>query len=30
MNCIPELQNLCNTNDIVFLQEHWLLPDLIY
>ena len=26
-NCIPELRNLCDINDIVFLQEHWLLPD---
>ena len=26
-NCIPELQKLCDINDIVFLQEHWLLPD---
>ena len=27
MFSFPELQKLCDINDIVFLQEHWLLPD---
>lgn len=25
-NCIPVIAQLCNTHDIVLLQEHWLLP----
>ena len=23
---ITEISNLCNVNDLVFIQEHWLLP----
>jgi len=25
-NCLPEINRLCDSNDVVFLQEHWLLP----
>ena len=26
-NCIPEIVKLCNSHDVVLIQEHWLLPD---
>jgi len=22
-NCLPEINRLCDSNDVVFLQEHW-------
>jgi len=25
-NCVPEIHKLCDTHDVILLQEHWLLP----